>query len=269
MLPIGGIYNMNEIYYFSGTGNSRFVADKIALKLENVSVKSISDLNDKVEASSKSVGFVFPVYVLGIPRIVENFLCSIDLSSAEYVYVVATMGGGYGNTFEQIKKIFKKRNISLSASFAVVMGSNSNLFIKTPGIDPMCDDSELESILRNALKEIDNIASTVKKREKVELEKPKFMIKLIGKLAYKAFFRKEIDIFDQKFHTKNCNNCGSCVESCPVNNIELNPEQEVIWKGQCEACLRCFNICPTESILYGEMDDDRMFKKYKKFIEVV
>ena len=68
------------IYYFSGTGNSRWVAEQIA-KQTNDEVQSIPTvLKNGAPASvaaNERVGVVFPVYAWGVPSIVEKFAPSI------------------------------------------------------------------------------------------------------------------------------------------------------------------------------------------------
>jgi formate dehydrogenase iron-sulfur subunit len=61
-----------------------------------------------------------------------------------------------------------------------------------------------------------------------------------------------------------CNGCGYCVPACPYGVIDLREDDGRAWKctlcydrlkdGQTPACAQA---CPTESIVYGELDDLR------------
>ena len=56
------------IFYFSGTGNSKWIAKKIA---EMISDKAydISKLNEIPEITNESqIGLIFPIYAWGIPE---------------------------------------------------------------------------------------------------------------------------------------------------------------------------------------------------------
>lgn len=64
-----------EIYYFSGTGNSYWIAKDIAerLKAELYSISSLKD-EESITINSKSVGFIFPDYHSNLPNIVRKFM---------------------------------------------------------------------------------------------------------------------------------------------------------------------------------------------------
>jgi flavodoxin len=70
------------IYYFSGTGNSKWVAGEIA-KRTGDTAQSIPELiRDGPTAvyvgADCSIGLVFPVYAWGVPELVERFCRSVE-----------------------------------------------------------------------------------------------------------------------------------------------------------------------------------------------
>jgi Fe-S-cluster-containing hydrogenase component 2 len=46
----------------------------------------------------------------------------------------------------------------------------------------------------------------------------------------------------------NCVGCGLCVESCPVEAIQLIDNKAVINKEICIDCASCVDVCPLEAI---------------------
>jgi formate dehydrogenase iron-sulfur subunit len=61
-----------------------------------------------------------------------------------------------------------------------------------------------------------------------------------------------------------CNGCGYCVPACPFGVIDQRKDDGRVWK--CTLCYdrlvdglmpACAKACPTESIVYGELDDLR------------
>lgn len=63
------------IYYFSGTGNSLYVARSIAASLEEASVQSMAPVlapASEQRITAKAVGFVFPVYFYMMPDLVRK-----------------------------------------------------------------------------------------------------------------------------------------------------------------------------------------------------
>ena len=66
-----------KIFYFSGTGNSLSVARKIANGIGESEVIAIPNVINKIKnIESETVGFVFPVYGWGLPRIIVDFIKS-------------------------------------------------------------------------------------------------------------------------------------------------------------------------------------------------
>lgn len=94
---------MHIVYYFSGTGNSLTVAKEI--EAQGALVSSIASEMRKsqkngtpiIKCDADKVGFVFPLYYLGLPKMVHEFLEKLVLTKATYVYMVCTMVCACGN----------------------------------------------------------------------------------------------------------------------------------------------------------------------------
>ena len=72
------------VFYFSGTGNSKHVAQRLA-QATGESCISITDCMSKDECSfslseDERVGFVTPVYFWGLPDIVVRFVNKLTLT---------------------------------------------------------------------------------------------------------------------------------------------------------------------------------------------
>ena len=77
------------IYYFSGTGNSHYVAEVLS--------KSLQDTMQSIESAQsikqdEIIGIVTPVYFFGLPDIVKDFLERLSVSPKSYFYLVVTYG---------------------------------------------------------------------------------------------------------------------------------------------------------------------------------
>lgn len=68
------------IFHFSGSGNSKYIAQRIGEKagcdVLHISQHTPYAIPDNAEA----IGFVFPVYFWGIPTAAINFLSALDIS---------------------------------------------------------------------------------------------------------------------------------------------------------------------------------------------
>ena len=96
------------IYYFSGTGNSHYVAEVLS--------KSLQDTIQSIESAQsiqqdKIIGIVTPVYFFGLPDIVKDFLERLSVSSKSYLYLVVTYGGKPGNIGKEANKIMQKKGV--------------------------------------------------------------------------------------------------------------------------------------------------------------
>ena len=89
------------IFYFSGTGNSAWVARQLA-EGQNEELLSIAVEIDKNKEyklrEGEKVGFVFPVYAWGPPEIVLRFIRRLKMTKPEYLFFVCTCGDDTGRT---------------------------------------------------------------------------------------------------------------------------------------------------------------------------
>lgn len=113
-----------KICYFSGTGNSYFIAKKLNEYFKNSElipiVKALKD-NDK-EINGKKIIIVFPIYALTIPIPVRIFLKQTFFRNATYFCAIGTRLGVKFNDFKRIDKLIKPHK--LNSHFIINMGSN-------------------------------------------------------------------------------------------------------------------------------------------------
>lgn len=257
----------NTIYCFSGTGTAMSVAKKIKEEYKETEIIPIPEQISKCYANKSSiVGLIFPIHGLGLPRVIKKVINQIQFYQVEYIYAIATMGENYGIAFQQLDKLLKKRGKNLSSSFALSFGGNSNLFLKI-GISPMLStDVQLEKH-DIAMNQVLSIVETIRLRRLVHVSEVKGKAKLVAKLA-NIGFSISLPKYDKHFKTEGCIKCEKCITSCPNQNIVMSNDGPQ-WKGNCEACLRCFNICSEKAVLYGDMGDPRMNERFTQYIKEV
>lgn len=147
-----------EIYYFSGTGNSLYVARELQKRIpDSTLIPIVSFLHhDVIHTNAKSVGIVFPVHALTIPIAVKRFLKKTDMGSAQYIFAVATRGGTIFRGFEKMDKLLKKKNKRLDAHFIFNMYMNDprEKQYRTPA---EADILKIESFVQERLDSIERI----------------------------------------------------------------------------------------------------------------
>lgn len=93
------------IFYFSATGNSLNIARNIADKLGNCELIPIAKAirNEKISTNTSRIGFIFPVFAWGMPRIVEEFVNKLNINNNAYIFAVASCVAIQGNTLKDLK----------------------------------------------------------------------------------------------------------------------------------------------------------------------
>mgnify|MGYP000849557727 CR=1 FL=1 len=99
-----------EIYYFSGTGNSLYVAKELQKRIPEANLIPIVSLLNKdiIETSGETVGFVFPIHGMTIPIPVKKFIKKLDLRSTRYIFAIATRAGTQHIAFMETDNMLKK-----------------------------------------------------------------------------------------------------------------------------------------------------------------
>lgn len=88
------------ILYFSGTGNSEYVAKRISKETNEEAVNLFEKIRgrDYSNVHSDSPWIIAaPTYAWRIPRILRDWLAKTDLSGSKESYFVMTCGGSIGN----------------------------------------------------------------------------------------------------------------------------------------------------------------------------
>ena len=126
------------ILYFSGTGNSNYVAKRIADALDD----EIVNLNDRIKASDTSsietgerVIIVTPTYAWRIPRVVHDWLLKTELRGAKQAWFVMTCGSEIGNADKYNRELCTEKGLSCMGTAQIVMPENYIAMFSAPQAD--------------------------------------------------------------------------------------------------------------------------------------
>lgn len=241
------------IYYFSGTGNSLAAARSICRHLgdcELVPIASLQGTLKDITPAADRVGIVCPVYDLGLPAIVVEFLRRLDLSHAGYSFAILTMGGFGASALHQLDDlVFARSRRHLDAAFTVKMVGN---FV--PLYEP-AKGTKREQLLADAEKRLAGIASKIDMGLTVK-PAPAILTGLLKRFVYDGFIRRIHEADKNFLADEKCTSCGTCAEVCPTHNIDMFDGRPV-WKHHCELCCACIHLCPVEAIQYGQKTKTR------------
>ena len=256
------------IFYFSGTGNSLYVAQTIAKDLDEKLISISEELSSESDfvytlKQTERIGFVFPVYAWGLPKIVSMFINKMSFKNYEsnFVFFAATCGDDIGCTRRLFEKEIRKKSLMLNSAYSIVM---PDCYISLPGFD--VDTTEVRSkklaeaplILRYVVKEIKE------RRRGIFRLKPgpyAWAKSYILRPLFNAFLMSDKPFLS----TDKCNGCGKCERVCPLHNIDCSDKRPK-WKGNCTGCLACYHNCPTNAVQYGKRTKGKgqyLFSWYK------
>lgn len=235
------------IIYFTGTGNSQYVAQRLAAALED----QLIDLNDRIknhESSPLTVDgnliVVTPTYAWRIPHLVTDYICQTEFQGVSQVWYVMTCGDSIGNAERYNRKLSSEKDWIHMGTAKVIMPENYLALFAVP------DEKEARSIVAKAEPVIDQCARIIAAGRLFSLSNSNFMGGFCSNVVNPLFY--PLVVKAKPFYAKaNCIGCGKCVSVCPLNNVSL-VDQRPRWGKDCTHCMACICHCPVEAIEYGK-----------------
>ena len=226
------------VLYFTGTGNSLYVAKK----LDNVRLSIPQQIHDDERIyEADRIGIVCPVYGHEMPELVKRFINEATFR-ANYFYLVLTYGRMHGGAAELAEQYLSE--CGLKADYI------------------------------NTIKMVDNYLPTFDMNEQLALDPEKKVVEHINLIkadidSYKHWkpmvtqadrdwhqrylnMRKEepIDVKHGIFRVlDHCIGCGICMRVCPTGSIQVkNQHAQYADTSNCQMCLACVQHCPENAI---------------------
>lgn len=241
--------NKVEIYYFSGSGNSLFVAKELQKRIPGTELIPIVKLlsKDAIQSDAETVGFVFPNHGMTAPVPVKNFLGKLHLNSTKYTFGVLTRGGTKCFAFNKVRTILKEKGSDLNSFFSLNMATN----------DPKLKDYEIPSkekfaeIESEILNKLDTISKTVLHKE-ISQEKDTdhvpsgFLLERLVLLG--MLYVEKSGVKDYFYSDSKCTGCGTCEKVCLSGKIKMI-DRKPVWQDsvKCFVCYACINYCPMQA----------------------
>lgn len=234
------------ILYFSGTGNSEYVAKRIckATGDEFISLFEKIRKHDFSEMHSERPWIiVVPTYAWRIPRIVQMWIENTVFTGNRDIYFLMTCGGSIGNAGKYLAKLCKKKALNYRGCIGITMPENYIALFSTP-----TQENALQ-IIDQAEPVIDQAIAFIKNNNPFPQMDISFQDSMNSGIVNDLFY--PIFVHAKKFYTTDaCISCGKCVTVCPLNNVRMDNEKPA-WGNDCTHCMACICHCPKEAIEYG------------------
>ena len=222
------------IFYFTGTGNSQYAAQKLASDGEDV--VSVVECLRKDSYSfqlqeNEAVGLVFPVYFGGLPIAVRQFIERLRLSQKPaYLYGVMTCGGSLAGAGAMLRERLGEAGYRLDASYAVQMPDSYMVMFPAP------TEKEETKLLARAELDLERIRSKIVCRDRV-FAGMSLPGRAVTAVMYPQYLRGRKTA---PFHTNDsCIRCGVCAGRCPSRAISMETGSPTWVKERCTFCMSC------------------------------
>ncbi len=247
------------IAYFSGTGNTRLVADAILERLEKHGYTGETRPVEKIRAAdidADVLGVGFPSYGLCYPRIFEPFFGNLPgKEGPAAAFVFSTHAWSSGDSLTCAAERLREKGYMTVARQSFKCPSNGARTFFAP------DHFMYRKMVRfekGILQKIRKFGDQVHERVEAFRENPfhdpgrkRWINKLTGFVATHLMEKRLYKDF--KVIKNRCIGCGRCVKECPDENLEMQEGKAEFLRGNdCLRCMRCIGICPVNAILFGE-----------------
>ncbi|WP_300277206.1 EFR1 family ferrodoxin [Peptacetobacter sp.] len=218
--------------YFSPTGRTEKIAKTISSMWKNVEYVDISrmDINydDLIISKEDIVMIVVPSFGGRIPNIAAERLSKIEGNGAKSIAVVVYGNREYDDTLIELYDLLKEDGFIVGAMISAV-----------------AEHSIIRSIASNRpdeadIKELKSFSEKIKNKFENEDINKNLLPK--GNRPYKDFKGSSL----KPIANERCNECGLCVEKCPVGAISTD-DMKNVDKNICISCMRCIEVCPNKA----------------------
>ena len=112
------------VVYFSGTGNSKYIAERIAGSLQ----EKLLCMNERIKSGDtgsvktrENLVVVVPTYAWRIPRVVSDWIGQTEFVGAKNVWYVMSCGSGIGGADIYNRKLSEKKGLKHMGTAQIIM----------------------------------------------------------------------------------------------------------------------------------------------------
>ena len=239
------------IHCFSGTGNTKICAERVSAGLVKRGYTArILDMESGQAVKPADLHIImFPVYATAVPHLVARYLRKLPDGKSTKAVVMTTNGristkfrdGYQGWALQQARLLLRGRHYDVFFSDTFDLPHNITMF------GPPCSDLHNRQIADKAYEALDIAIGRIAAGEKYQ--RKYFLPNICWSLPLGVL----LSVFGRRVtgklyaSTPACSHCGLCAQKCPTKNIKLH-RGKPRWGWNCEACMRCINVCPKRAI---------------------
>jgi ferredoxin len=255
-----------KLFYFSATGNTRFVAERFrenfkryGTELELLNIENIENI-DLTGCKYLIIGT--PVHSELNPRITTDFAARLpEVKSDIKCIVYSTQGANGTAATENIKRILVKKGYNVLIQTCFRMANNYYF-----GFGIERTEEEIAGYCRKVEEKVRLVTEKFFKNVPVK-ESALGIRMLMGKMVSNGFYKFLPKLSANLTSTSDCTRCGKCLRNCPKGNITFE-EGRAVFHSQCIMCTRCIHLCPVNAIRYKGKKINQNQKSLIKYLEL-
>jgi flavodoxin/ferredoxin len=254
------------IFYFSGTGNTWWVADRIKKQLDarniNADIVSIDCVTPKKAnwwiKTADLVFFGWPVYGSDLPAPMKRFIDNLlPIEKGKHIHTFCTQMGFSGDGAWAYHKRFEEKGLIIDSAEHFTMPSNMSNSKGLLGAPR--NESKIAVIMEKCGRQIESYVENLLTGKSKIKGKHSYPLGILQRLPYRLMHNSLQCITG--VDKQRCTGCGLCSSLCPSDNISIKDFPE--FAGKCALCFRCYAFCPVSAITYrGKPYDSSNGKPY-------
>ena len=241
--------------YFSGTGNTKYIAQLFSEKMGAVclSIEADTPFSEAIAAHG-TIAFCYPIYGSRAPMIMREFVAAhMAALKDKKLVILVTQAAFSGDGARALTDLFPRGHAQIIYAEHFLMPNNVCNFAlvrrtgeKATRRHMEAAEKKMERIRRDiaggavrcrGFSPLSRLLGLVQGKPWQGDSKNAFAEK--GSMEYRAKHGVRID--------DSCTACGLCAKACPMKNLECR-QGKVIHKNNCTVCYRCVNLCPRKAI---------------------
>jgi ferredoxin len=231
--------------YFSGTGNTKFCAERFLSLIGGGNAVSIEDTKaaEKIAADTDLL-LAYPVYYSDMPLIMRDFiLANKNAFTGKHVFILCTMTMFSGDGAGCAARLLKQCGAHITGGLHIKMPdviADMKLFKKSK--------ADQKQIIDRAVAKMQSAAERFKQGKPTQ-DGMSFAHRAAGLLSQRLWCQHSIHHYAKnlKIDKAKCVGCGLCAKRCPMSNIDIVGGRATP-KNTCTRCYRCVNLCPKQAI---------------------
>lgn len=253
-------YNSLLVYFFTGTGNSYRVATWMvdAARLQGLSARAVAidaaNPAEEIGGSEQLIGLVCPTHAFSAPWTMIHFALKLPRARGSAAFSAMTRGGvKFGRVYIPGLEGSGAYLLSLILAlkgYRVVGATGVDMPVNWTALVPGLSHPNAAAIIDQARSTMESFLQTMLSggrafRGFVSLGLGILLLPItFAYLVMGRFFLAKLF-----YASPNCDGCGLCARSCPVQAIRMKGSQpRPYWTFLCESCARCMNYCPKNAV---------------------